>query len=305
MEETRMKSSISPNLDGLSVTLFIGVGALIVAIGCLAVVAWANAGSRNLALATATLFASGVLLAVQIPFELRSKSDTSLFSAEYTIDRLKPQIRQWSYPATVGWRLTSEVGASDALAKTDPNAFKSDGQKLTQDMTIRSLAIYLLAAQFDWQLREVQVRGPSTGTQTTTEALSKPAECSMVTSTQVEAMLAKAGNVFASGPTVRQQICLPPGSTLNIQDSSLSITTPFVRISFLVEATGGAFFGKPGTGGLESPSLPDGSPQFETRAHSVRATTEYSWIRAQHRDIELYQRWVERVVTGAQRWFEG
>jgi hypothetical protein len=71
-----MKVIHSPTLDGLSITLLIGVGALIVGVCCLAVVAWANAGSRNLALATATLFAAVVLLIVQIPFELRSKSNT-------------------------------------------------------------------------------------------------------------------------------------------------------------------------------------------------------------------------------------
>jgi hypothetical protein len=92
---------------------------------------------------------------------------------------------------------------------------------------------------------------------------------------------------------------------LDIQNSSVSITTPFVRISFVVEPTGGAMFAKPGAGGLEVPHLPNGSPQFETRAHGVRVTTEYTWIRAQHRDIDRYQRWAERVVAGAQRWFEG
>ena len=127
----------------------------------------------------------------------------------------------------------------------------------------------------------------------------------MVTNTQIGAMLAKAGNTFASAPLYQPRICLPPGSTLDIQDASVSITTPFVRISFVVEATGGVMTAKPGTGWLEAPSLPDGSPQFETRAQNVRATTEYTWIRAQHRDIERYQRWAERVVTGAQRWFEG
>jgi hypothetical protein len=300
-----MKSSIFPTLDGLSTTLLIGMGALIVGVLCLAFVAWENAGSRNLALATATLFAAVVLLVVQIPFELRSKSNTELFSAEFTIDRLKPQIRQWSYPQTVGWRMGLEIGASDTLAKTNPIAFKGDGQKLTQDMTVRSLASYLFAEQFDWQVREVQVHGPSMGTTITVEPLSKPTECSTVTSAQVETMLVKAGNVFGSGLLMRQQICLPPGSSLDVQDSSLSITTPFVRISFVVEPSGAAMFVKPGTGAQEAPSLSDGSPQFETRAHSVRATTEYTWIRAQHRDIDGYQRWAERVVTGAQRWFEG
>src|SRR5271166_1921193 len=216
-----MKSSISPIFDWLSITLLIGVGALLVGVGCLAVVAWANAGSRNLALATATLFAAVVLLVVQIPFELRSKSNTELFSAEFTIDHLKPQVRQWSYPETVRWRISLEIGASDALAKINPNAFKGDGQKLTQDMTVRSLATYLFAEQFDWQLREVSVRGRSMGTTTTIEPLSKPAECSTVTSAQIETMLTEAGNTFASGPLNRQQICLPPASSLNVRDSSI------------------------------------------------------------------------------------
>src|SRR5260370_41333569 len=117
-----MKSSISPTLDGLSITLLIGVGGLIVGGGCLALVAWANAGSRNLALATATLFAAVVLLVVQIPFELRSKSNTELFSTEFTIDHLKPQIRRWNYPYTEGSRIGLEMSASDALAATNPDA---------------------------------------------------------------------------------------------------------------------------------------------------------------------------------------
>ena len=220
-------------MDGLSITLFIGVGALIVGVGCLAVLAWANAGSRNLALATATLFAAVVLLIVQIPFELRRKSNTELFSAEFTIDHLKPEIRQWSYPDTVGWRIGLETAASDALANTSPNAF-GDGQKLIQDMTVRSLVVYLFAEQFDWQLREVRVRGPSMGTTVTTEPLSKPAECSTFTNTDVQAMLAKAGNAFASVPIYRRQICLPPGSSLDVQNFSVSIITPFVRIAFVV-----------------------------------------------------------------------
>jgi hypothetical protein len=291
-------------MDWLSIVLVVGVGALVIGIGCLAVVAWANAGSRNLALAIAALIAAVFLLLVQIPFELRSKSETALFGAEYTIDRLKPQIRQWSYP-TSGWRISLEIGASDALAQRDPSAFKGDGQKMIQDMTIRSLAAYIFAEQFDWQIQQVEVRGPSSGTWTSITPLSKPAECSLVTSTQIEARLAKAGNLFTTGHFVRQEICLPPGSSLDVQNSSLSITTPFVRISFVVESIGGTMYGEPGSGGLKNPVLPDGLHQFETHPQSIRATTEYTWIRAQHRDIERYQRWAERVVTGAQRWFEG
>jgi hypothetical protein len=213
-ENGDMKSWISADMDRLSIVLFVGLVALVVGLGCLVAVAWANAGSRNLALAIAALFASVVLLIVQIPFELRSKSETAMFGAEYTIDRAKPQIRQWSYADHgAGWRITGEIGASDALAKSNPGVFNGDGQKLTQDMTIRSLVIYLFAEQFDWQLRQVEVRGPSSGTWTSVTPLSKPEECGTVTRAQVEAMLAKAGNLFVGGPLIREQICLPPGSS--------------------------------------------------------------------------------------------
>jgi hypothetical protein len=291
-------------MDVLSVTLLVGIGALLTGVGCVAAVAWANAASRNLALATATLFAAVVLLIVQLPFELRGKTLTKLFSAEFTIDRAKPQVRQWSYPTDAGWRITMEIGASEALARANPDAFKGDGEKLTRDMTMRSLVAYLFAQQFDWQVSEVRVRGPSMGTMTTIQPLSKPTECTIITSTQFEEMLAKAGNAFVSGPLILPQICLPPNASLVLAGSSISIITPFVRIAFDVGLSG-MFGGKPGTRGMEAPTLPEGTPRYETRAHSIRATMEYAGIRAQHRDLEQYQDWAERVVNGAQTWFEG
>jgi hypothetical protein len=183
--------------------------------------------------------------------------------------------------------------------------FKGDGEKLTRDMTAWSLAAYLFSQQFDWQVSEVRVRGPSVGTITTIQPLSRPTECTIVTSTQLQAMLASSGNVFVAGPMPREQICLPPNSSLVLAGSSLAIITPFVRIEFDVGPSASAMFVQPGTPAIVAPTLPDGSPQYETRVHSVRATTVYAGIRAQHRDIERYQQWAERVVNGAQTWFEG
>jgi hypothetical protein len=62
-------------MDRLFITLIVGISALVLGVCCLAVVAWANAASRNLVLATATLFAAVVLLVVQLPFELRGMSN--------------------------------------------------------------------------------------------------------------------------------------------------------------------------------------------------------------------------------------
>jgi hypothetical protein len=220
-----------------------------------------------------------ILLIIQVPFELRSKTDTDFFSAEYTVDRSKPQIRAWKYPSDVAWRIGQEIGASDALAQSNPGAFKDDLGKLTDDMTIWSVASYMFADQFDWQLRKVRARGPTVGTFTTTEPLSNPVECTLFSRAQIAEKLASAGNAFAnSGRFIREQLCLPPGSSVDIRAKSFAITNPFVHISFTLESTGGVRYGKPGTAGVETPSGADGGQQYETRVNSLRANVEYSWI---------------------------
>jgi len=302
-----MKSRVSLTMpDELLVVFLIGTLALLVGVGCLGWIAWENGGSRNMALGAASLIAAAFLFFVQIPFELHSKADTSLFAAEYTIDRLKPEIRMWSYPDDVTWRIGFEIDASNNLAKTNPDAFKGDGTKLTQDMAVLSLASYFFTEQFDWQIRQVRIQTPTVGTSVTTESLSKPSECSTVTAVQLLEMLAKAHNLFASGSHFpRHQLCLPPRSSIEVKAKSFLITNPFVRISFEFEPTGPVLRVKPRTHSLEAPALPDGSSQFETRAIGLRVTVEYTWIRAQHRDIDKYRAWAERVVNGAQRWFVG
>jgi hypothetical protein len=293
--------------DGLLIALVVGIVGLVVGIGFLGAVVFANIGARTLVGAWTATVAATLALLVSLYFDLRGKTETAFMSAEYTVDRLKPQIRQWAYPNSgAGWRITAEVGASDTLAGINPKAFKDDLAKLTSDMTIRSLLAYFFAEQFDWQLKQTVVRGATSGTWTSIEPLSKSTECTVFTSTEILDKLAKAGNLFArSGNFMRQQVCFPPGSKLDISPASLSLTSPFLHLSFVVESTGGVMYGKPRTGGLDAPSLPDGTPQFETRANNVRAVVEYSWIRAQHPDLQKYKSWVDRVVSSAQTWFQG
>jgi hypothetical protein len=292
-------------IDKLIITLIVGLVALAIAIGCLIGVAWANSGSRNIALAIAALAASAVLLFVQIIFELQSKTDTDAISAEFTVDREKPEIRADYSHGQPSWRVGQDIGASNAMAQSNPNAFKGDLSKLTDDMTLRSLVSYLFAEQFDWQLKHVSVKGPLSGTWTTSEPLSAAKDCTTITSDQSFQELTTAGNAFNAGGFLHQNICLPPGSLLEIRGNVLSIRNPFARISFAVERTGGVMYGKPGSGGLDNPSTPDGTMQYETRVNNIRVSTEYTWIRAQHRDIDRYKAWAERVVSGARLWFEG
>jgi hypothetical protein len=83
--------------DSLRIALWAGFAGLPLAVVSLGYFAWQSIVSRNLALATATLVAATMLFIVQLFFELRADESTDFITAEYTIDRAKPEIRQWIY----------------------------------------------------------------------------------------------------------------------------------------------------------------------------------------------------------------
>ncbi len=58
-------------MDIVRVALIVNLFAVGIALGTASVVAWQNAGSRNLALATGTITAAIVLYLIQLPLELR------------------------------------------------------------------------------------------------------------------------------------------------------------------------------------------------------------------------------------------
>jgi hypothetical protein len=141
---------------------------------------------------------------------------------------------------------------------------------------------------------------------TVTEPLSKPDECATFTSAQIADKLSKARNLFDQvGNFTRQQICLPPGSSVDLGPNEVSVRNALVHLSFVVEPTGSVFYGKPRTSGLDAPSLPDGRQQYETRTNNVRASVTYNWLRAHHPDLDIYKAWADRVISGAQKWFQG
>jgi hypothetical protein len=293
--------------DNLRAALWVGLFAMIVGVVCLAWVAWANSGSRNLALATGTLVAALILFVVQLPFELSSSIRNDFFSAEFTIDRATPQIRQWKYPnkSGAGTRLGLEVGASNYLNGRDPSQFNGDRVKLTNDMVVFSILAYFGSRHSDWQLKHLMFRGQSAGTLTISQRVSGPNDCTIFSTDKIEHRLAAAGNVFAGaniffGP---RELCLPPNSTLSISPNSLVIENPFCKLSLGLEQSGGVAFTEPGTGG-NVPQLSNSEPRYETRVTGVRAIVEFSWIRAQHRDLKKYQDWIDKVFNGLNVWFE-
>jgi hypothetical protein len=255
--------------DILKVALIVGIAAISAAIVCLGYVAWENAGSRNLALATGTLLAAAVLLCIQLHFELRESVDTDFISAEYTIDRAKPEIRT-SYEPHQGTRPGSEIGASTFFANSHPGQFDGDREKLTKDMALFSLLAYLGWQQFDWQIKRVQFTGKVSGTITQSAPGSKPEECTLVTTQQIQKMLSDAGNSFAGAnlSVIGGRLCLPPASTMQLLSDALIMTCPFCEISFTLESSGGIRYGRPGIV-TDYPQLPNGEATLEFRRRHV------------------------------------
>ena len=114
-------------MDIVKIALVLNIIAVVIALVTDFIIAWENAGSRNLALAGGAFFAASILFLIQLPFEFREDRDVALISAELTIDKTKPEIRQWEYSfAAVNNRVSIEVDASSWLADNNPEIFSED-----------------------------------------------------------------------------------------------------------------------------------------------------------------------------------
>src|SRR5947209_7795262 len=98
--------------DPLWSAITLGTGALLTMLVCFGYLTYENAGSKTFTLAAAALLSAVFVFVLQALFELRSTVSKTFVTAEYTLDRAKPEIRQWAYSANVGWRIHVELGAS-------------------------------------------------------------------------------------------------------------------------------------------------------------------------------------------------
>lgn len=112
-------------MDIVKFALIINIAAIVVSLVTAGVVAWTNAGSRNLALAVGTFVAAVFLFLIQLPFELQRSVVRDWLSTSITIDRAKPEIRQWVY--------SSPPGASSWLASNNPAAFSGDRERSSSE----------------------------------------------------------------------------------------------------------------------------------------------------------------------------
>lgn len=297
-------------MDNLKILLVVGIIAMIVALVSLGYVVWANAGSRNLTLAAAALISAMLFFVIQLTFELHKSEETDFISVELTIDRAKPEIRQWLYTMDMGWRIHAETDASGWLNGHTPDLFNTDRDKVNNHLIIFSLISYLTSTQYDWQLKRIQFKGSSTGTITTYQRQSLPHECTNFSRETLDAHLTKAGNVYAGAPLrlMGDSICLPPDATIYISATELILENPFGKISFTLVPSRSIHFIKPGGTTLtgEPSQLPDnGGAQYETRITGIRIKSEEYGIRAHHKKANTYRDWKTRLISGAHTWFEG
>jgi hypothetical protein len=130
-------------MDYLKLSFYIGIVALVVAIVCLLLVAFANSGSRNIPLALGTVFGALLLLSIQIIFELRSTETKTVFATEFTTDNQEHKIAAYRYkPGGPMMRSMNELDANKYLRDTNIQAF-SDNEKLWKDASLFSLVAYL------------------------------------------------------------------------------------------------------------------------------------------------------------------
>lgn len=291
-------------MDILQAALYANLATLFICFGSASYLAWQNARSKNLALSTGALAAAMILFVTQLRFELRPTTAPEFITTELTVDRDKPQVRQWVYGSDAPWRITAEVYASDWLAAHNPDAFLQDREKLTADLVLFSLTYSLQTPEFQvWEVRKHAIVVKSAGGIVRFHPTSKERQCKIVLEAELQSKLSMSGNVFAGAPLHSRSICLPPGSVLEISANSLIIRNPMCQVSFTVEPSGGVNYLNPGRG-EELPKLPNGESRFETRAIGLDVETTFFALRAQHIDHDKYRDWAARVVSGARDWFE-
>jgi hypothetical protein len=293
----------------LRIPLFAGAGAMLLGVVFLCVFFFVGGGSRGAWTSLAAVLGASVALAINLRFDLRGSKDITRITTEYTFDHAVPQLRQWMYPRSLGDRYATEVLANYAALQANPSIFEGDREKLTKDMILFSLIVYLETRQHDWQMEERHY-ATSTSTITTMQNKSNPentAECTKISYDYIMHMLTAANNAFALTRPITpfSYLCLPPQSSVRLDQSSITLRNPFCTILFSTEP---GFLElrmmQPGSHTADVPALPDGKPRFETRVIGLQVTRKMSWVTAQHQDFVKYEKWCKGVVDGARAWFE-
>lgn len=310
--------------DPIKYALWIGGFGLAITLACGIYIAWINGGSRNLALGLGAVAGACVIFVLQIVFELKGTVTSSDFVVEFVVDYQQRGVRSsraynQSMAVASSYRnLFVEAEASKAVAAATPPLTKDDAPKIARDLGIVSIISYLLDEQSDWQL-DTRSFKTSTGTMTQWARLSTPKECSLVDISTIQEKLRAAGNIFAGVQMGmmgdKASLCLPPHAVLDVTQNSVSIRSFVCSVIFTLQEPFASMMtidphvvaaaratGQPINAAV--PTLPDGSPRYETVDIGARTTVGFAGLRAQDRDLAKYQKWANRLSEGARARFE-
>ena len=224
--------------------VIVGFVAAIAAIACAVYFASQNSASSTIVLSAAAFCGTLVILILQSWVELQSDETADSVSAEYTLDRSKPEIASAFYsdenPGFI--RGIYEQEASNDYFAKHPEALndktaalgQEKAQNLGQDMALYSFIVMLFNYQYDWQIRPVRLRARYAIGYETSVGLSRPDECSMVSSKHLNELLAAVENRFAEGvfDRSRKEICLPPNSRITVSSRAVTLSSPLYTMEF-------------------------------------------------------------------------
>jgi hypothetical protein len=288
--------------------IIVGATAIALLLAAIFYIALQNRASQTIVLSTAAVLGALSVYIFNLYFELRGNSTVDHVTVEVTIDRLERQIGQWEYGATSNMRAMADSFARDWLVKNHPEAFDSDGAKLTKDSIVFSLLNFLVLVESDWQMSKVSYKG--SGLQTW-RGLSKLDECTFVTEETLRNFLSENGNIFAAASLQGlRRLCLPPKSVIEMSSDSIIVRTPIWQLKFQVDDPGMIHHAQPmkqeeGPLEMSGPTLPNGRSRFETRVQGISVEQKSFALRAHHPDKVKQQEWLARVLKDLHTWFEG
>jgi hypothetical protein len=261
------------------------------------IIACNNFGSRNLALGASALVGVVIAFALQLWFELRPSTRGDQVSFAYTVDFHDRQIRQWDYTkvlgdekrdaldptfSLVGPRINTEIEAGKWLFAEHESLVGDRLDKFASDLAIFSLVAFFGYAEQDWQLQVRRYNSP-TMPHNFIRPTSKRDQCSVVTEQDVRRQLEVAGNLFAASPPGlgSADICLPPGTSMQIGPNQIALKNRVFQIVFAIEDTGerGGDHILPRSN-MQQPKLADGRFRYDTRGQSFDIRTTFFGLHA-------------------------
>jgi len=294
--------------DYLQVVLSLNIAASVVLIVTALMLLVQNAASRNLALCTCAAVGAVVAFLIQMKFELRSTTRNHHISFAYTFDLAEKNLRQWDYTKLdriemIGGRVPAEVEAGKWIFTDQPALLETDRRKVASDLALFSTMRFFGYLERDWQWSYKKYNSPALGFSMIIP-LSKPSECSKVGEEELRSKLRSAGNVFANAPVslTMNDICLPPGTIVQVSPTALVLRNPVFQIVLEIEDPRGVSFVQPGSN-AEVPKLPDGRPRFENHVRGLNIEITFLALRACHRQRERYEEWSKHLVEQLTRWY--